>query len=47
MPSYAGSGARRVLAAAGFVEEGVLRSFLAFPDRRADAVVMARIAESV
>ncbi|MFF0315307.1 GNAT family N-acetyltransferase [Micromonospora sp. NPDC005252] len=37
---------RRVLAAAGFVEEGVLRSFLAFPRRRADAVVLARVAES-
>lgn len=37
---------RRVLAAAGFVEEGVLRSFLAFPGRRADAVVLARTAVS-
>ncbi|MEU8179750.1 GNAT family N-acetyltransferase [Micromonospora sp. NPDC049044] len=35
---------RRVLAAAGFVEEGVLRSFLAFPDRRADAVVLSQVA---
>ncbi|MET8229517.1 GNAT family N-acetyltransferase [Micromonospora sp. NPDC005298] len=34
---------RRVLAAAGFVEEGVLRSFLAFADRRADAVVLSRV----
>ncbi|MEV4821878.1 GNAT family N-acetyltransferase [Micromonospora sp. NPDC049274] len=37
---------RRVLAAADFVEEGVLRSFLAFPTRRADAMVLARVAGS-
>jgi [ribosomal protein S5]-alanine N-acetyltransferase len=34
----------RVLAAAGFVREGVLRSFLCLGGRRADAVVLARIA---
>ncbi|WFE42788.1 GNAT family protein [Micromonospora sp. WMMD998] len=34
---------QRVLAAAGFAQEGVLRSFLAFPGRRADAVVFSRI----
>lgn len=33
-----------VLTAAGFTREGLLRSFLAFPDRRADAVVLSRIA---
>jgi ribosomal-protein-alanine N-acetyltransferase len=33
----------RALASAGFVREGVLRSFLADGDRRADAVVLARI----
>ena len=34
---------RRVLAAAGFQQEGILRSFLAFQGRRADAVVFSRI----
>ena len=35
----------RVLAAVGFEREGVLRSFLAFPDgRRSDAVVLSRVA---
>ena len=34
----------RVLRAAGFHREGVLRSFLAFETRRADAVVFARVA---
>ncbi|OON30593.1 GNAT family N-acetyltransferase [Micromonospora sp. Rc5] len=34
---------RRVLTAAGFEQEGVLHSFLTFPDRRADAVVFSRI----
>lgn len=34
---------RRVLAAAGFQQEGTLRSFLAFQSRRADAVVFSRI----
>ncbi|MFY1673676.1 GNAT family N-acetyltransferase [Plantactinospora sp. WMMB334] len=34
---------RRVLTAAGFEQEGVLRSFLSFPGRRADAVVLSRI----
>jgi ribosomal-protein-alanine N-acetyltransferase len=34
----------RVLAAAGFEREGVLRSFLAFGSRRADAVVLSRLA---
>jgi ribosomal-protein-alanine N-acetyltransferase len=34
---------QRVLTAAGFEREGVLRSFLAFRDRRADAVVFSRI----
>jgi RimJ/RimL family protein N-acetyltransferase len=33
---------QRLLAAAGFAREGVLRSFLTFGDRRADAVVFAR-----
>lgn len=32
----------RALATAGFTCEGRLRSFLAFPDRRADAVVLSR-----
>ncbi|MDG4818915.1 GNAT family protein [Micromonospora sp. WMMD956] len=36
---------RRVLTAAAFKQEGVLRSFLTFPDRRADAVVFSRIRE--
>jgi ribosomal-protein-alanine N-acetyltransferase len=34
----------RVLAVAGFRQEGVLRSLLSFPDRRADAVVLSRTA---
>jgi RimJ/RimL family protein N-acetyltransferase len=34
---------QRLLAAAGFVHEGVLRSFLSFGDRRADALVYARL----
>jgi RimJ/RimL family protein N-acetyltransferase len=34
---------RRVLTAAAFEQEGVLRSFLSFPGRRADAVVFSRI----
>jgi RimJ/RimL family protein N-acetyltransferase len=34
----------RVLAAAGFEREGVLRSFLCLAGRRADAVVLSRIA---
>ena len=33
----------RVLAAAGFAREGVLRSFLTLGGRRADAVVLSRI----
>jgi ribosomal-protein-alanine N-acetyltransferase len=33
-----------LLTAAGFTREGVLRSFLAYPTRRADAVVFSRIA---
>lgn len=33
-----------VLTAAGFAREGTLRSFLAFPTRRADAMVFSRIA---
>lgn len=33
-----------VLAAAGFAREGVLRAFLTLGDRRADAVVLSRIA---
>jgi RimJ/RimL family protein N-acetyltransferase len=33
-----------VLAAAGFTREGVLRSFLAYADRRVDVVVFSRIA---
>ena len=33
-----------VLAAAGFEREGLLRSFLSFGDRRADAVVLSRLA---
>jgi [ribosomal protein S5]-alanine N-acetyltransferase len=32
-----------VLERAGFEREGVLRSFLSFPGRRADAVVLARV----
>ncbi|MFC8848990.1 MULTISPECIES: GNAT family N-acetyltransferase [unclassified Micromonospora] len=36
---------RRVLTAAAFEQEGVLRNFLTFPDRRADAVVFSRIRE--
>ena len=36
---------QRVLAAAGFTREGVLRSFLSFAGRRADAVVFSRIAD--
>jgi len=35
----------RVLGAAGFTREGVLRSFLSYQRRRADAVVFSRIAE--
>ena len=35
---------QRVLLGAGFAREGVLRSFLSFGDRRADAVVFARTA---
>ncbi|MEV1142099.1 GNAT family N-acetyltransferase [Micromonospora sp. NPDC049799] len=34
---------RRVLTAAAFEQEGVLRSFLTFPGRRADAVVFSKI----
>jgi ribosomal-protein-alanine N-acetyltransferase len=34
---------RATLAAAGFEYEGLLRSFLAFPTRRADAMVFSRI----
>lgn len=34
----------RVVEAAGFTREGVLRSFLSFGDRRADAVVLSRVA---
>lgn len=34
---------RRVLAAAGFIEEGRLRSFIALPDGRSDAVVYSRL----
>jgi ribosomal-protein-alanine N-acetyltransferase len=37
-------GSQRVLTAAGFVREGVLRAFLSYPDRRADAVVFSRTA---
>lgn len=37
----------RVLLAAGFVREGVLRSFLSYPGRRADAIVFSRLAEDV
>lgn len=37
---------QRTLLAAGFEREGVLRSFLTFGDRRADAVVFSRIADS-
>jgi len=33
---------QRVLTAAGFMREGLLRSFLSYPSRRADAVVFAR-----
>ena len=33
-----------LLTVAGFTREGVLRSFLAYPTRRADAVVFSRIA---
>ncbi len=33
---------QRVLTAAGFRREGVLRSFLSYADRRADAVVFSR-----
>ena len=36
---------QRLLASAGFTREGVLRSFLAFGNRRADAVVFSRTAE--
>lgn len=35
----------RVLEGAGFIREGVLRSFLCYQGRRADAVVLSRIAE--
>jgi len=34
----------RVLETAGFALEGRLRSFLAFPERRADALVLSRVA---
>jgi RimJ/RimL family protein N-acetyltransferase len=34
---------QRLLAATGFTREGVLRSFLSFPDQRADAIVFSRI----
>ncbi|AVT32587.1 MULTISPECIES: GNAT family N-acetyltransferase [unclassified Plantactinospora] len=37
---------RRVLTAAGFEQEGVLRSFLAFAGRRADAVVFSKIRDT-
>jgi [ribosomal protein S5]-alanine N-acetyltransferase len=37
---------QRLLASAGFAREGLLRSFLVYELRRADAVVFARIAES-
>ena len=40
----ANAASQRVLLAAGFAREGVLRSFLSFGDRRADAVVFARTA---
>ena len=40
----ANTGSQRVLLHAGFAREGVLRSFLSFGDRRADAVVLSRIA---
>lgn len=36
---------QRVLTAVGFAREGVLRSFLSYPDRRADAVVFSRTSE--
>ena len=38
---------QRLLASAGFTREGVLRSFLAFDTRRADAVVFSRTAEDL
>lgn len=37
---------RRVLTAAAFAQEGVLRRFLSFPGRRADAVVFSRIRDT-
>lgn len=37
---------QRVLERAGFVREGVLRSFLSFDARRADAIVYGRIAST-
>ena len=36
-------GSIRVMERCGFVAEGRLRSFLAFPDRRADALVYSRV----
>lgn len=36
---------QRVLTAAGFTREGILRSFLSFSGRRADAVVFSRVAD--
>ena len=38
---------QRVLMGAGFKREGVLRSFLSFAERPADAVVFSRMAEDV
>ena len=40
----ANTASQRVLLHAGFAREGVLRSFLSFEDRRADAVVFSRVA---
>lgn len=38
---------QRVLTAAGFQQEGLLRSFLSFANRRADALVFSRIDDDV
>jgi transposase len=37
---------QRLLVSAGFAREGVLRSFLSFADRRADAIVFSRVRDN-
>lgn len=40
-------GSQRALASAGFTREGVLRSFLSYEDRRADAIVFSRTTDDI